>query len=183
MALEYKGKTMKQWFVLYTKRQQELTAQRHIEQKGCATFLPMLYQPSRKRGRTIEPLFPNYLFVSIRYPEEVPIAFWTPGITKFVSFGSDPAPLDDGIIQFLREKSGRTGVIQARTPLQIGDEITVAAGPFEGLMGIIKNPPDSKGRVRILMNILNQAASVSLPAHYVKGSRPPELTPLMTRPC
>jgi transcriptional antiterminator RfaH len=168
---------MRQWFVLYTKRQQELVAKRHVEQKGCVAFLPMLYQPWKKRGRTIEPLFPNYLFVRIRYPEEAHITLWTRGMKKFVSFGPDPAPVDDRIIQFLREKAGSTGIIEARTPLEVGDEIKISGGPFEGLAGVIKNPPDSKGRVRILMNILNQAAPVSLPIRWVKGSRPPELTP------
>jgi transcriptional antiterminator RfaH len=168
---------MRQWFVLYTKRLQEIVAKRHLEQKGCVAYLPMLYQPWKRRGRTIEPLFPNYLFVHIHYPDEARIALWTPGMKRFVSFGPEPAPLDDGVIQFLRDKAGSTGIIEARTPLEVGDEVTVSGGPFEGLAGIIQNPPDAKGRVRILMNILNQAAPVSLPAGWVKSRRPPELRP------
>jgi transcriptional antiterminator RfaH len=174
---------MRQWFVLYTKRLQEVSARRHLEQKGCGAFLPMLHQPWRRRGRTIEPLFPNYLFVHIRYPEEARLALWTPGMQRFVSFGAEPVPVDAGIIDFLREKAGTSGIIEARTPLEAGDQVRISEGPFEGLMGIIKNPPDAKGRVLILMNILNQAAPVSLPAHWVQGSRPPELCPARSVHC
>jgi transcriptional antiterminator NusG len=98
---------------------------------------------------------------------------------RFVGFGSEPVPVDDGIIELLKEKGGPSGIIEARTPLEIGDEVTISDGPFEGLTGVIQNPPDAKGRVRILMKMLNKSAPVTLPECWVKGSRPPEFTPAL----
>ena len=162
---------MRKWYVLNTKPRQERFASRYLEQKGLSSFLPMISEPWKRNRKTIEPLFPNYLFVHIRFPEEYYLAAWTPGTKRFVSFGEEPSPIDDGMVEFLMEKAGKTGIIQTRSTLRPGDEITISGGPFEGLGGIIDSPPDRKGRVQILMNILRQQVPVKIPAYWVKGSR------------
>ena len=48
------------------------------------------------------------------------------------------------------------GVIVARADLTVGSQVEVSRGPFDGLMGIITRPPDAKGRVRVLMRLLNR---------------------------
>ncbi len=162
---------MKQWYVLYTKPRQEKVASQHLEQKGLSSFLPMISEPWKRKRKAIEPLFPNYLFVHASLPEEYHVALWTPGTKRFVSFGEEPTPIDDGTVEFLMEKAGETGIIEARSTLRAGDEITVSGGPFEGLVGIVQSPPDRKGRVQVLMNILRRQASVKMPALWIKGNR------------
>lgn len=166
---------MRQWYVIYTKPRQEKFASRHLEQKGLSSFLPMIREPWKTKRKTIEPLFPSYLFVHILFPEEYYLAVWTPGTKRFVSFGEEPTPIDDRMVDFLMEKAGKTGIIEARSTLKPGDEITISSGPFEGLAGIIETPPDRNGRVRVLMNLLRQQAPVKMPAYWIKGNRPLEL--------
>lgn len=159
---------MRQWYVLYTKPRQERSASQHLERKGLASFLPMICEPWKRKRRTVEPLFPNYLFVYISFPDEYHLAAWIPGAKRFVSFGEEPTPIDNGTVEFLMEKTGNTGIIEARSTLSPGDEITISRGPFEGLVGVIQSPPDRKGRVQVLMNILRQKAPVKMPAYWIK---------------
>lgn len=168
---------MRNWYVLYTKPRQETVAKRHLEKKGISSFLPMICDPWKKKLKTIEPLFPNYLFVHLSFPEEYQLAVWTPGTKRFVSFGDEPTPIDNGTVQFLREKSGQNGIIEARSSFRPGDEVTVTSGPLEGLAGIIESPPDRKGRVQVLMNLLRHQAPVKLPVWLIRGTGPLELYP------
>ena len=43
------------------------------------------------------------------------------------------------------------------------------SGPFEGLVGIIENPPDARGRVKILMQLLSRQVRVEVPVAAVDG--------------
>jgi hypothetical protein len=37
-------------------------------------------------------------------------------------------------------------------------------------LGIIREPPDAKGRIKILLTLLNRAAAVDLPVDFVETS-------------
>jgi transcriptional antiterminator RfaH len=168
---------MRKWYVLYTKPRQEKSTGWHLERKGLLYFLPMICNPWEGKGKAVEPLFPSYLFVHLNFSKEFYLAAWTPGAKRFVTFGEEPTPIDDGTMAFLMEKTGKNGIIEARSSLKPGDEITISGGPFEGLAAIIKNPPDRKGRVQVLMNILRQQTQVDVPIHWIKSNRPLELIP------
>lgn len=168
---------VRKWYVLYTKPRQEKSTSWYLERKGLLSFLPMICDPWGARGKAAEPLFPNYLFVHLHLPMEFHLAAWTPGAKRLVSFGDEPTPVDDGTMAFLMEKTGKNGMIEARSSLKPGDEITISGGPFEGLAAIIKSPPDRKGRVQVLMNILRQQTPVNVPIHWIKSNRPLELIP------
>jgi transcription antitermination factor NusG len=54
-------------------------------------------------------------------------------------------------------------VIVARPrPLPVGHRVRVTDGPLAGLVGIIENPPDARGRVSVLMDMLRRQTRVSL---------------------
>lgn len=168
---------MRKWYVLYTKPRQEKFTSWYLERKGLFSFLPLFYDPWKKKRSAVEPLFPSYLFVHLYLPSEFHLAVWTPGAKRFVSFGDEPTPIDDGTIEYLMDKAGKGGIIEARSTFKPGDEITISGGPFEGLDGIIKSPPDRKGRVQVLLDILRQHTPVNLPVHWIKGHGPLELIP------
>ena len=168
---------VRKWYVLYTKPRQEKSTGWYLERKGVMSFLPMICNPWETKRKAVEPLFPNYLFVHLNFSEEFYLAAWTPGAKRFVSFGAEPTPIDDGTITFLMERTGKNGIIEARSNLKPGDEITISGGPFEGLAAIIKSPPDRKGRVQVLMNMLRQQTQVNVPIHWIRSNRPLELIP------
>ena len=50
------------WYVVYSKPYKEEQVQLHLGLKGIESFFPRLEMPgSTNRGKTITPLFPNYL--------------------------------------------------------------------------------------------------------------------------
>ena len=45
----------------------------------------------------------------------------------------------------------------------------VTSGPLAGLAGILQNPPDAKGRVQLLMKLLNRDLKVVVPLYQVQS--------------
>jgi len=158
------------WYVVYCKPHREEQAQFHLRLKGLEVFFPRLdlVRVPEKRKRII-PLFPNYLFVRIDLPTEFHYVSWSPGVKRIVSFGERPIPLDERVVDFLKQQTDGAGVIQARSQLRPGQEVEIRGGPFDGLIAIIQDPPDAKGRVKILLKLLSRQISVKLGVEFIKG--------------
>ena len=158
------------WYVVYAKPNREETAQFHLQRKGIATFFPRLSSSySQRNRRQIVPLFPNYLFVQLRVPDDYNVVRWSPGVNHLVGCDGTPTPLDDAVVEFLRQRSTPDGILPARINLIVGSGVRIVSGPFEGLVGIIENPPDAKGRVKVLMQLLSRQVRVEIPVDVVDG--------------
>ena len=161
---------LRDWYVVYSKRNKEEQAQFHLATKGIESFFPRLLLASGSKTKTrIVPLFPNYLFVHINMATDAHYVTWTPGVHRFVSFSEVPVPLETTIVSFLQAQADPSGVICARSQLRCGQEVEITGGPFEGLLGIIQDPPDAKGRVRVLLNLMNRQVAVSLGLDNIGG--------------
>lgn len=159
----------RQWYVVYTKPHKEECARLYLSAKGLHVFLPQLLFPysARKRKRLV-PLFPNYIFVRLRMVcEEFFYVTWSPGVSRIVSFNGVPASIDDPIVEFLMQQVNADGVIQARPRLSSGQEVRLNGGPFDGLIGIVQEPPNARGRVKMLLQLLNRTTKVEVPIEYI----------------
>src|SRR5215475_1908020 len=158
------------WYVVYSKPHKEEQAQLHLRMKGLDVFFPRLdlVRVAEMRKRII-PLFPNYLVVRIHLTTEFHYVSWSPGVKRIVSFGERPIPLDEKVVNFLKQQTDDGGVIQARSQLMPGQEVEIRGGPFDGLIAIIQDPPDAKGRVKILLKLLSRQVSVNLGVQFIKG--------------
>jgi len=158
-----------QWYVIHTKPRKEKFAQFNLKLKGLRVFLPQLQLPqASQKHQRVAPLFPGYLFVRIRFLEEYHYVIWTPGVKRLLSFNGTPATLGEDIVSFLMEQATPEGIITARSNLKAGQTIQVNGGPFDGLVGIVHKPPDARGRVRILLNLLKRLVNVEVPARFIK---------------
>jgi len=167
--------TQRQWFVLYSKPQREEVAQFHLRQKGVEVFFPRLMLPkSSQKRKLIVPLFPNYLFVRIDVGTQYYSVLWSPGVKNFVSFNDMPAPLDEDVAECLLERANPEGIIAAQSDLTVGQEVRIRGGSFDGFVGLLQNVPDAKGRVQVLMRILNREIKVQLPLHLVSSTWIPQ---------
>jgi transcriptional antiterminator RfaH len=156
------------WYVVYTKPHKEDTAEFHCLQKAITSFYPKLLLPSSAtRGDRVIPLFPNYLFVRLRFPEEYHRVIWLPGIRYLITAEDVPLPVEEKFIDYLKRKANAEGLIMARSNLKVGERVQVGAGPFEGLEAVIQDPPDARSRVRVLMNLLNRQVPVVVPLRFV----------------
>lgn len=160
----------RKWYAVYSKPKKEEVARFHLQRKGLEVFYPRLVLPHALAGKgQIIPLFPNYLFVRC-YAQECSYVIWSPGVKHLVSFNGAPASLDHEIVLFLAEKATPEGLLGASPMFTPGQEVRIASGPLAGLMGIIINPPDAKGRVGVLMQLLNRQIKVELPLNRLKGT-------------
>ncbi len=165
----YETETAK-WYVVHTKPRKEECAQFNLKLKGVEVFLPQLLLPqSSQKCQRPTPLFPGYLFVRIRFSEEYHYVIWTPGVKRLLSFNGSPASLGDDIVSFLMQQATPEGIITAHSNLRAGQTVQVNGGPFDGLVGIIHEPPDTKGRVKVLLSLLNRQVRVEVPVRFVKS--------------
>ena len=72
-------------------------------------------------------------------------------------------------MDFLKEKANPEGIIAANLQLTAGDEVHIRGGPFAGLVGVIHDPPEAKGRVKVLMQLVNRSVKLEVPAHLIES--------------
>jgi transcriptional antiterminator RfaH len=163
---------MKQWCAIYTKPQKERLAELNLRLRGFDTFFPKLFLPkSAKRRKQVVALFPNYLFVSCDIiSNEHGSIVWCPGVKRLVSFNGIPATIEESIMEFLMAQTGADGVIAARCNVAVGLRVSIAGGPFDGLVGIIKEPPNARGRVKVLLQLLNRETNVDVPVQFISAN-------------
>jgi transcriptional antiterminator RfaH len=159
------------WYVVYTKPHREAQAEMSLRRKGIEVFYPQLVLPdwSPGVGRSM-PLFPSYLFVRVELERRFHDVAWSPGVKRFVGTAGLPAPIGDDVVAFLQCNTSPDGRLRARPALKAGEEVEITSGPFAGLVGIIQDPPDAKGRIKVLMRLLNrQPVRVQVPLRFVKN--------------
>ncbi len=169
--LDTEGSQERRWYVVYSKPRREEFAQSNLQRKGLEVFFPRLALPyPRPKQNPIVPLFPNYLFVRLRLPEEYSYALWSPGVKNIVSFNDTPAPIDEDIVTFLKSQADVASIIKGHSQLAVGQQIRISGGPFDGIIGIIHDPPDARGRVGVLMQLLSRQVKVAVPMRFVESS-------------
>jgi transcriptional antiterminator RfaH len=161
----------REWYVIYSKVRRELYAQFHLRARGLEVFFPQLLLPhALKTKNRIVALFPNYLFVRLdSFSAEYYQAIWCPGVRRIVSFNGHPTPIDKEFVQLLMRQADESGVIAAQSTLRVGQQVQISGGPFDGLVGMIQDPPNGKGRIKILLNILNRQSNVEIPVQYINA--------------
>jgi len=158
------------WHAVYSKPNKERTAEFQLRYRGVEVFYPRLQLPGYVDiRRQIVPLFPGYLFVRIALGIQFYDVVWAPGVSRFVGSYGQPTPLDDEVVAFLKQNADADGLLRARPTLVVGQDVEISRGPFAGIVGIIQRPPNAKGRIRVLMRLLNRrAVEVELPLDFVK---------------
>jgi transcriptional antiterminator RfaH len=147
-------------------------ARSQLYSRGVQVFLPQLQLPQYlQQRRHIVPLFPGYLFVRLDLATGFYVVAWAPGVKGFVGSGEAPGAVNEEVVQFLVDRATPDGIVAARPALQRGDEVEISHGPFAGLAAIVQRPPDARGRVRVLMQLLNRrSVRVQVPVCFVRSS-------------
>jgi transcriptional antiterminator RfaH len=158
------------WYVVSSKLRRERYAAEQLRQRAVDVYLPRLLLV-RRGARVVRPLFPGYLFARLVLPGDAARVAWTPGVRRLVTFEGEAPSLPAAAIDFLRAQAGTDGVIAVRPrPLPVGRRVRVTDGPLAGLVGIIEDPPDARGRVGVLMDILRANTRVSIDADSLEDA-------------
>ncbi len=155
------------WCVVQTQRHKERAARARLEQDGLGVYLPLLRQwPPPAVGSEVAPMFPGYVFVraGVRVFHHISR---TAGVRGFVTFGGEPARLDESVVQFLRSREGADGVIRAGAPA-VGREVVITDGPLRGLVAILEQRLTARQRVLVLLEMLQRPTRVEMPERWVR---------------
>ena len=154
------------WYVIHTKPRQEQRALSNLQNQGYRCYLPMvaIEKLSRERLHVIaEPLFPRYLFISLdasRYGQN-----WSPirstwGVSSLVSFGSEPAKINGGLIDLLRQQEQGLSEDPQRL-FSTGENLLLAEGPFAGLPAVYQMA-SGENRAMVLIELMGKSAQMQI---------------------
>lgn len=152
------------WYLVHTKPKQEKCALNNLVQQGYQCFLPTFPSEILRQGIltvTDEPLFPRYLFVRLGVGDSA--KSWAPirstkGVHRLVSFGVEPAKVDDCLVELLQVQEE----LVHREPERLfkpGEQVRLTERPFAGIDGIYQMA-DGEQRVVVLIEILSQPVAV-----------------------
>ena len=154
---------MQRWIVLFTQPRKERMAQEVLAGREIETYLPTVRPAQFRRNRPHAiPLFPRYLFAHVDC-DIVPKSslMWMPGVVNVVSFGGEPAIVDQHVIDLIKERSAKLNE-HGYGGFKHGDRVRITRGPLSDLEGIFDKPMSASGRVRILIDMLGRVTACEI---------------------
>ncbi len=111
---------------------------------------------ARRVQDVLRPLFPGYVFAQV----ESELTAWRPivstyGVRALVRVGDRPAFVDGSFIDGLRAREVDGVIAKPATPYELGQEVRLSGGPFDGVIGRIIEMND-KDRLVLLTSLLQQ---------------------------
>lgn len=157
---------MKQWYLLYCKRNEQQRAKLHLENQGVECYYPETQIEKVVRGKrkvSTEPLFPSYIFA--RFDVEQGPTFTTVrstrGVVDFVRRGALPQVLQGDLIFTLKEFEKLQVIQKADILPEKGDTVKVVTGQFAGIEAIYQEP-DGETRSILLVKMLTKQVEVTV---------------------
>ncbi|HEU5395918.1 MAG TPA: transcriptional activator RfaH [Verrucomicrobiae bacterium] len=160
------------WYCARTKPKHEHIAAANLRKHlGLEVFNPRirLERPTRRRPmlKTVEPLFPCYVFVRCVLGQDMNEIRHTNGISSLVHFGLRIPVVADSIVDELRACFPEDETISVPNDFAPGDEIYVTSGAFAGMHAqVLRNFP-ARHRVQILLDILGRSTPVEVDKDFV----------------
>lgn len=164
------GNLDKAWYCARTKPKHEhIAAANLVRHLGLAVFNPRLrVERATQRGlvRTVEPLFPCYVFIQCE-PNDWNSVRYITGISSLVHFGNLIPTVPDFVIADLKSCFETEDPLLVEDPLLPGSEVTIAEGSFRGFQAKVLKTLPARQRVQILLDILGRPTVVELNRHSV----------------
>lgn len=147
------------WYVVHTHVHQEERANENLRSWGIETLNAKLRtrrynQFTGAPTYLAQPLFPRYLFAKFNAREQLPKIRFTRGVHTVVCFGDNPAPVNDDIIDIIRERIDENGFVKANDELKPGDKVVISAGPLRNLVGIFERQVKGSDRITVLLTAI-----------------------------
>jgi len=153
------------WYAVFTVPQNEKSAARHLGLREVELFLPTyraVHQWKNRQRVTLDlPLFPCYLFVRISRQERRQV-LESPGVLRIIGNRSEPVPVPDSAIEFLRG-GFCSKCVEPYGGLVVGQKVRIKTGAFEGLEGTLVRKNNNMKFV-LTIDLINQHAAVEVSA-------------------
>ena len=163
------------WLCVHTRPRRETGAERY-----CREVLKLdTYYPRLKRLKTIRrvkrwvvgPLFPRYFFCRLNLAQNFRAVQYAPQVIGVVSFGGRPTPVDDAIIDQIRQWAGEAvDIVRVRPGFRPGDLVEIADGPLRGLQAVVLQDMSDRDRVAVLLSTLGCQARLIVSRSQLVGA-------------
>uniref|UniRef100_A0A7C5YQX1 Transcription termination/antitermination protein NusG n=1 Tax=candidate division CPR3 bacterium TaxID=2268181 RepID=A0A7C5YQX1_UNCC3 len=177
---EKKEENNMKWYVLNTyagqeKRVARLIMQR-VENAGMKKAVQKAVVPTHKKvvikhgkKETVEEIFyPGYILIHMVLNEKTwPLVRDTPGIIGFSGTGRRPIPLTDEEVEATM-KYMKVKQPTYKVSLAPNDAVEIIDGYFKNFNGSVIEVDETKGRVKVLINILGRETPVEVDISQVK---------------
>jgi transcriptional antiterminator NusG len=170
----------RRWYVLHTYSGYEENVKRNLEQriesfdmgdKIFGVLVPKEKKIKIKGGKRVtveEKIFPGYVLVEMVVTDDS----WyvvrnTPNVTGFVGSGTTPTPVDQKEVDSLQKRMGVDEPVHT-IDMQVNDPVRITDGPFKNFEGKISTVDETRGKVKVLVNMFGRETPVELDALQVK---------------
>lgn len=162
-----------QWYAVHTKAKEESRVEGNLLAWQVEVFSPKVRGRYRRQFggtpvRVVEPLFPRYIFARFDADRMLHKIHYTRGVHSVVSFGGQPVPIDEEIIEAIQSRVGGDGLIELEDQLKAGDSVMIREGQFKGLRGVFNEKLKGSDRVTILMTTVKYQASITVERELVR---------------
>jgi transcriptional antiterminator RfaH len=163
------------WYVVRTQAHNETRAELNLRRQGLHTYLPRYIRTRRHARRTetvVRPLFPRYLFVALDLGRDRwRVVNSTSGVCNVIGTHDEPLAVPDGIVEEIRAREGRDGLITLGLPAGVepGSRVRLIDGIFADTKGVVERVTDNR-RIAILLELLGRNVRVFVPAEAVQAA-------------
>ncbi len=158
------------WYILHTYSGYESLVKKSIEQMiengnlqdvilDIKILTETLIEEKNGKKKAYESkVMPCYVFVKLVYSNQLWFMLTnTRGVTGFVGPNGKAWPLDDDEVKRLRLEE-----FVVNFDMVVGDDVRVVSGPFEGLVGVIKEIDTTRQKAQVLLNMFGRETSVDM---------------------
>jgi len=170
----------KRWYVLHTYSGYEENVKRNLEQridsfdmqdKIFGVLVPKEKKIKIRHGKrqvVEEKIFPGYVLVEMVVNDDS----WyvvrnTPNVTGFVGSGTTPTPIDAKEVESLQKRMGVDDP-EHKIDFSVDDPVRIIDGPFKNFEGKVSNVDQTRGKIKVLVNMFGRETPVELDALQVK---------------
>lgn len=136
------------WAVAVCAPNCEALATRGLGRQGIESYHPRF----RPVGRAVRPLFPGYLFV--RQTDVWRSVLGTRGVVRLIMDAGYPAMLGEDVVQGVRDREGREGLVELPDAFVTGTKVRIARGGLVDQVGICDGSDER--RVYVLLQFLGR---------------------------
>lgn len=170
------------WYAIHTHAREEDRADLNLRAWGVETCCPKLMSVrshafTGRAVHVIKPMFPSYILARFDAETMLHKVCFTRGVRSVVTAGNDPAHVEDEIIERLRSRMSKDGLITLLDELDAGDEVYLKAGPLKGFTGVFNSKQKGSDRVMILLTAVNFQGRLIIDKEMVAKRQPAAAQP------
>ena len=164
-VISVKSSSNSHWFVIETKPNGEFQVSVRLNQLEIQSFIPMIQSETIVFGRILQqvkPLFPNYIFAKFDYDLMGSKVKWLSGIKQILSSGNGPIAVTEEIINAIKQRMGKKGVIEHQKRFRPRQPVRIAHGPLKDFDGVFLRDMPGRDRVQILLRVLEFSHKIEI---------------------